>query len=232
MEDFKPCNIKIIDRSPEHKMYSAPGWQEVQDLIDKLNQCFKNEQDNFCYICYYLSELKKRFDNCGKSYYGRYFDSTKNSVFYETVCKGFGLELKTAERYINIYQKFMFLDDVVPKLEEAFFGFSSSKLVELLSVSDNQLKSDINSGKLSCDMTVKQIREYVKSLKGKSANKVIEENSEDEDVPIDRLGQYIVFSEDDFKYIQDLILTKKKYKTSSDIIHAMIRYFIDNKIEL
>ena len=45
MEDFKACNIKIIDRSQENKLYFAPGWQEVQELIDKLNQCFNNEQE-------------------------------------------------------------------------------------------------------------------------------------------------------------------------------------------
>lgn len=238
MEDFKQCDIKIIDSSEIEsprgdKLYSTPGWQEVQELIDKLNQCFKNEQENFCYICYYLYELKKRFDSYDKTYYGRYFDSNKNFVFYETVCKCFGIEFKTAERYINIFKKFMFLDNVVPKLGEAFFGFSYSKLDILCSVSDAQLNKDLKSGKLNCNMTVKQIREYVKSLKGKPANKVIEENSEEEEVPIDKCQQYVVFSLDDFEFIKNIVLDKKnKLNDTSAVISAMIKYFKNNNIKL
>ena len=57
MEDFRLSDIEVININEIKDYYDTPGWSEVQEIINKLNQCFNNEQKNFTYICYYLHEL-------------------------------------------------------------------------------------------------------------------------------------------------------------------------------
>lgn len=237
MEDFKRSKLVIIEHperdSKGEQVYKTSGYKEVDEIIKKLNQCFENEQQNFCYICYYLFELKKRFDNYDKNYYGRYFDKTKNYVFYETVCQSFGLEDKQIQRYLKIYAKFIELettekkDGAVPKLKTAFSGFSKSKLFELLSVSDSQLEKDLKSQRLKDSMSFREIREYVKSLKTGSdkADKVLETNESEEDFEITDCGQYIKFNADNFEYLKNIIKGKKyNYKDTSEVINAVLEH--------
>lgn len=148
--------------------------KEVNALIEKLNRCFTNEQQNFCFICYYLYELKKRFDSYELSYYKKNFDSSKKNVFYEIVCSSFGLGEKQVTRFIQIYKRFMFLeqnekkDDVVPKFKGAFESYSKSKLLELLVLSDSQIEHALKSKYVTPNSTVKEIRKYIKKIAGET----------------------------------------------------------------
>ena len=238
MEDFKICDIKISLPSEvgtkSCRDSDVPGTHDVADLIAKLNECFKNEQQNFCYICYYLNELKKRFDSFDLSYYHRYFDKTSKFVFYETVLKAFGLEEKQVQRYIKVYFKFMILtDDVVPKLKDAFFGYSKSKLIELLPLSDSQIEKAFNDKRITVDSTVKDIRNYVKSLNGgsKKDNKVLEESGEE--IEVSDCGQYIKFSSENFDYIKKVIKGKKyNYTDTSSFLNALLKYAREKELFL
>ena len=74
-------------------------------------------------------------------------------------------------------------------LKSWFVGYSPSKLYELLKVSDLTLEDAIDKKYIIPDMTVKQIREYVKSLAdGKDkAEKVLEsiqDEFKEEDIPM------------------------------------------------
>ncbi len=186
MEDFQQTDIQIIDcpynKSPNA---SSPAWDDVNKLIKKLNECFEKEQENFVYICFYLRQLKTLFDSYDDSYYGRYFDVSKNYVFYDTLYKAFGLSDKDVQRLLNIYGRFIVIktgagpDDVVPKLMDDFFGFSKSKLIELLPLSNEQIKKAMSNQLITYKSTCKEIRQYVKSLKSsdKKENQVLEEPS-------------------------------------------------------
>ncbi len=244
MEDFKQCEIKIVYPSEAGKDWyndkSLSGTEAVARLIEKLNECFKNEQQNFCYICYYLFELKKKFDSYDLSYYQRYFDSAGNFVFYETVCKAFGLEEKQVQRYLKIYERFMILtDDVVPKLKDEFFGYSKSKLIELLPLSDSEIKKVFKLKKIKPDSTCKEIRNYVKSVKGgeKEENKVLEDTSRqsdsEEQQEITDCGQYVVFKEENFNYIKTVLKGRKyNYNDTSTFINAVLDYCRDKELFL
>lgn len=189
MEDFKYSTVKV--ENPYSKDWArglnkvnTPGANKVNELIEKLNQCFLAEQKNFVLICYYLNCLKVSFDSYDNSYYKRYFDNKLNFVFYETVLNSFGLPEKEVNRYLNIYSRFVELEtletDVVPKLKSAFFGYSKSKLLELLPLSDSQIEKAFNDQRITVDSTCKDIRNYVKSLKASNskADKVLEEPEE------------------------------------------------------
>ena len=233
MEDFKQSDIKVVFPSEAgckgYNDRAIPGTEAVARLIKKLNECFINEQQNFCYICYYLSELKKKFDSYDLSYFKRYFDSVGNFVFYETVTNSFGLNEKQVQRYIQIYKRFIVLtDDIVPKLKDDFLGFSKSKLIELLALSDEEIQKVLKLKKITVNSTCKQIRDYVKSVKGgpNNENKVLEDaSSEDEDQPITDCGQYIVFKEENFSYIKTVLKGKKyNFSDTSAFLNAVLEY--------
>ena len=230
MEDFKQCEIKIVYPSEAGKKSyndkSLPGTEAVARLIEKLNECFKNEQQNFCYICYYLFELKKKFDSYDLSYYKRYFDSAGNFVFYETVCKAFGLEEKQVQRYLKIYERFMILtDDVVPKLKDEFFGYSKSKLIELLPLSDSEIKKVFKLKKIKPDSTCKEIKVLEDTSK--------QADSEEEQQEITDCGQYVVFKEENFNYIKTVLKGRKyNYNDTSTFINAVLDYCRDKELFL
>lgn len=167
MEDFKQFNLIFCD-------------EKLNILIDKLNGVFLDKQKNFCQLCTtiygilsYCKNLsyKVKCLNEGKIYYSSY-----------DILEKFGFDRKHISRYKQCYEKFIEITDVGEKIKDVFYGFSPSKLMELLILSEKQLEKDIKSNKLTSEMSVKQIREYVKSLKGgeKEENKVLEECTSEE----------------------------------------------------
>ncbi|MBQ8749878.1 MAG: hypothetical protein IJZ29_05370 [Clostridia bacterium] len=116
---------------------------------------------------------------------------SKKGVVYNKLSffKLFGFDHSQIYRYCECYEKFFVSNmcDVAQKMRPVFFAYSPSKLIELLSVSNEQLEKDIASGVLEASMTVKEIRQYVKRLKGETkGNAVYADNNpdvEDEEIP-------------------------------------------------
>ena len=107
-----------------------------------------------------------------------------------------------------------------------------SKLFELLVLSDSQLEKDIANGILNCNMTFKQIREYIKSVKGgpKKDNKVLEE---EEEIEVTDCGQYIKFENENFEYIKSVIRGKKyNFKDTSSFLNALLKYAREKELFL
>ena len=216
------------------------GNKDIMQAIIDIEQCIQSERRNdFKFLCA-IRSLIKESSHGGLILNGdisllKYSWLNDKIQLLDFLQKQFGFSQKYLERITRVILKFICVNSQDFKVLEYKFAFCNnltiSKMQELIGLSDYQLQVAFSCGDLTVKSTQKDIQDYVKSLKGKKENKVLEIPDQSE-VPIDKFGQYIVFSEDDFKYMQDLILTKKKYKTSSDIIHAMIRYFIDNKIEL
>ena len=180
MEDFK--TYETLPEFKEECFGKKCNIEKLKKITSNINFCFIDEQKNFCQLCYNLNELRNLFysDEC---YYHAFETKDKRYPFEAYVNEFFGLDVRYVERCIAVYKKFMcFTTDgavgLVVRYVDYFQNFNKSKLFELLSVSTEQLKNDIRIGVLSAEMSFKQIREYVRSLKGgkKKENVVLEED--------------------------------------------------------
>ena len=189
MENFKLCTELDFDNA------------EFNKLLKNMQKYFKDQEKNFCKICFCVYQISTFFDT---HYIGaekktnEYYD--KNKLFEK-----FGFDKTSVSRLTNCYLKFMTgVDEKDINLKSWFSGFSPSKLYELLKVSDLTLEDAIDKKYITPDMTVKQIREYVKSLAdGKDkAEKVLEKIQEEfieEDIPM----AYNPKQHYDWDYFQD-----------------------------
>lgn len=160
-------------------------------------------------------------------------------TFYQFMQKHFNLNERYIQKCFNVLKRFTSfgktgdvagLTYLLP-----FNGFSLSKLFELLVLSDSQLEKDISNKILNCNMTVKQIRDYIKSIKGgpKKDNKVLEDNSSEEETEVTDCGQYIKFSSENFDYIKQVIKGKKyNYKDTSSFLNALLKYAREKELFL
>ena len=157
--------------------------------------------------------------------------------------KLFGFSVDYIEKVTRIINKFLILKpfgDVAEKNIRAVYyvleelnSYTISKLKELLPLSIEQIKKAFDKKDLTYKSTVKEIREYVKSIKGTSKEKVIEENDNEEESEITDCGQYVKFSSENFEIIKNIVLDKSNsYKDTSSVVAAMIEYFRVNKIKL
>ncbi len=164
--------------------------KEINQLIEKLNKLHNSQQQNFAELCYTVNKIREWFvdnpDCLVKAKYGADYYNGKE------LFKMLGFTNKQVNRYCACYQKFIEVDDVGSKIKEPFVSFTPSKLFELLPISCDKLVEFINKGQLSADMTVKEIREFLKSFD------VVEESTEEEQEETAPLEEenYIVLKND------------------------------------
>lgn len=172
MEEIYVNNNIIFDNCYATEESYHNHTDTVVNISEKIKSCINSSNTNFCEMCYLLSSLQSAFRWSLLKVNGQFID------FYQYVEQAFGLAKSTANKYINVYKKFCCFAGETVRLSSAYEGFTISKLCELLKVSDKQLLEDLKSNKLVYTMTKKEIREYVKALKGEdNANKVLEENT-------------------------------------------------------
>ena len=174
MDNFKLCTELNFDNDGLNR------------LLQNMQTYFKDQEKNFCKICFCVFQISKYFDN---HYIGvekktnEYYD--KNKLFEK-----FGFDKTAVSRMTKCYLKFMTgTNENDINLKSWFVGYSPSKLYELLKVSDLTLEDAIDKKYIIPDMTVKQIRVYVISLEdGKDkAEKVLEsiqDEFKEEDIPM------------------------------------------------
>lgn len=164
---------------------------EINQLISKLNTLHNSQQQNFVELCYTVYKIDCWFEDnpdvlLKDKYKSDYYN--KKELF-----KILGFKKSQVGRLCQCYQKFMTLiPDVGTKIKEPFVLFTPSKLFELLPLSYDKLVEFINNGQLSADMTIKEIREFLKSFD--SVEDVSEEKQE-ESVPLED-ENYIVLKND------------------------------------
>lgn len=184
--------------------------KEQQVYILRLENIFKsNLRDDFGLLC----NVYELYKTC-KGSRGTDKDSvntakiTNKYRFTELLAKFFGLSERYIYRLIQISDKF--IDFVagdkkikIPELKE----YSISKLQELLPVSLDNIKQAFSNNLLNYKSTREDIRSYVKTLKGATPNKVIENNVEEqEDNDCDceeRFNVSIVFPIDVYEFLQN-----------------------------
>lgn len=145
--------------------------ERLQILVTDLRECFVGSQTNFaktCDIIYHIWSYCK----------GNYLRAKDNEYYnsYKLLGK-FGFDKKAVNRYKQCYEKFIHKPSCT--VDGLYLGFSSSKLFELLPLSQLTIDNAIKEKYIMPDMTVKQIREFVKNLmsNGEKLEKVVEEKS-------------------------------------------------------
>lgn len=159
----------------------------LNNLLFDLRTHFDDKQVNFAHIC---KSIYKIWSYCKKNYYKARDNEYYNS--YKLLSK-FGFDKKAVSRLTQCYERFIYdyeTDNKVPLgalpkvcLKFEFCDFSPSKLFELLSLSQETVEELVSKQLIKPTMTVKQIREYIKTLKDGSdkAEKVIEDTAINED---------------------------------------------------
>lgn len=148
-------------------------------LVERLRDVFNNSQDNFSNLCEAIYNI---WSYCK----GNYWKAKDNEYYnsYKLLAK-FGFDKKAVSRYKQCYERYVHKEQ--GGLHSLYEDFTPSKLFELLVLSDETVKSSISNGLIKPTMTVKQIREYIKTLKDGSdkAEKVIEDTTiNEEDIPM------------------------------------------------
>lgn len=167
MENFIKCDLVFED--------NGLFW-----LVERLRDIFNNSQLNFAETCECIYNIWKY---CKGNYYKAKDNEYYNS--YKLLAK-FGFDKKAVNRYKNCYERYVHPQSC--SLYPIYEDFTSSKLFELLVLSKDTAKSSIINGLVLPTMTVKQIREYIKTMKdGDKPEKVIEDTSteiNEEEIPM------------------------------------------------
>lgn len=147
--------------------------RELNKLLNWLRYCYNAQQKRFAELCFTIYKI---CDYCNKMTYLK----AKNGEYYDCykLLKKFGFDKKAVSRYKNCYERFCQGSDIQNVfIKDYFCNFSPSKLFELLPLSYETLENAINSKLIKPDMTVKEIRAFVKNLKsGNKAETVIEQD--------------------------------------------------------
>ena len=185
--------------------FSNNPINELTVYIKKLDKCFKKESDNFAEICFLVFQIHNLFM---KNSYGVYLKKNQDMTYsFDTIMTGFGISKSESSRLLSCYEKFITKETDKPMILAEFYGFSKTKLFELLQVDNEQLKKDLQNKVLRFDFTIKQIRDYVKNLqtlekqqaKLNGNDKEEKEEIVEEDIPM----AYNPQQHYDFEYFQD-----------------------------
>ena len=149
--------------------------KELHYLMNELSDCFVDGQLNFCKLCKTIYGI---WNYCKNNHY-----KAKNNEYYNSykLLAKFGFDKKAVSRYKQCYERFIVQETAL--LYNDYREFSPSKLFELLSLSEETATELVKKQLITPTMTVKQIREYIKTLKDGTdkAEKVIEDTTINED---------------------------------------------------
>lgn len=165
MEEFIKCDLEFENK-------------ELSLLVEQLRNTFDNSQLNFAKTCEGVYNIWKY---CKYNYW-----KAKDNEWYNSykILEKFGFDKKAVNRYKNSYVRYVNIENC--SLSPLYKDFTSSKLFELLVLSVVTARDLIEKGLITPTMTVKQIREYIKTLKDGTdkADKVVEDNSiNEEEIP-------------------------------------------------
>ncbi len=181
MENFK--KFTDFDFNIENNGWVNPiGLKQLKKYIKAINKCFDKEQNNFIDLVYYIYELNGLFKDYDQIAFGRVYTKSNKEYTFDDIMQGFGFDRTQVFRFLKTYDKFTVIGNNKPELVSYIRDFSKSKIFELLTVDEKQLEKDISNGVLRSDMSVKQIREYVKNYKAlETQNKKLSEEPKEQE---------------------------------------------------
>ena len=148
----------------------------LQTLINSLKKCYADNQSNFAKVAFLIWKISNDFGSYVIANDKKYYRASE-------LLEMLGFDKAQVSRYKQSYTEFVqgsSIENVT--LKEMYFGFSPSKLFELLKLSFRTRENAISKGIIRPDMTVKDIRDYVKFLENKNTKK---ETIADEDLESD-----------------------------------------------
>ena len=193
---------------------------ELQSIYTNMKRSinkYHNAKHEICFYLYQLKELFDKFEPCIRisCNYGR-TGGLSGLYSFESFCETFfNFDRSTIQRYIRVYEKF--LNNVYPQSIQAVLKeFDISKLVELLSLDKNVVRDAITSGKLKSNMSVKDIRQFVKDICATSHTIVEKTIDIDEELIPDAYDPTIRYPKDYFiklttAQLQNCIFTLQDY---------------------
>lgn len=181
MENFK--KFTDFDFNIENNGWVNPiCLKQLKKYIKAINKCFDKEQNNFIDLVYYIYELNGLFKDYDQIAFGRVYTKSNKEYTFDDIMQGFGFDRTQVFRFLKTYDKFTVIGNNKPELVSYIRDFSKSKIFELLTVDEKQLEKDISNGVLRSDMSVKQIREYVKNYKAlETQNKKLSEEPKEQE---------------------------------------------------
>ena len=157
MQDFTNFNIEFEDNN-------------LTLLCNDLKNCYNDNQKNFAKLCITIYNI---WSYCKDNSYKAKNDDYYNS--YKLLAK-FGFDKKAVSRYKQCFERYIQGYDVNNVSIKTYFkDFSPSKLYELLVIPCDKLEELIDKHIIYPEMTVKQIRDYIKSLKNGANEEINEE---------------------------------------------------------
>lgn len=174
MENFRFVDIRFDD-------------SELSSLVIRLNQCFVSCQNNFVDLCVSIHHIWKYCK-------GNYFRARDNEMYnsYKLLEK-FGFDKQAVNRYKRCFERYIDCSaksdgDFNYYLFNCYKMFSPSKLFEMLALSTDTLVEVLKNKAITPEMTVKQIRDYIKSIKDGTdkAEKVLESKQDfnEDEIPM------------------------------------------------
>lgn len=150
--------------------------QAITDIYQCQRQLVRNDF-NFLVALYNLYQLgdMKQLEYL---IYCRFTKHNESMNIYQLCEKYFGLGRKYIDKCLRICYRFITWSDVAPEYTVPILNdLTLSKIMELLTLSADQINFAVKEGYIKSYSTVKELRDYVKSLKGgeKEENKVLEE---------------------------------------------------------
>lgn len=158
--------------------------KELSLLIRDLKQCFIKHQNAFIETCVTIHKI---WVYCKNNYW-----KAKNNEYYNSykLLAKFGFDKNAVSRYKQCFERFIVGDVGHYTLFPSLYGFTSSKLFELLVLSRETIFNAVDSKLITPEMSVKQIREVIKTIKNgtDNAEKVVEDNAKieinEEEIPM------------------------------------------------
>ena len=168
MENFVNVKLEFNDKT-------------LSTLVANLNSTYLNCQSNFVDICIGVYKI---WDYCKGNYW-----KAKDNEYYNSykLLEKFGFDKKAVSRYKQCYEKYIDgKNDNNYCLWSLVNSYSPSKLFELLVLSNEDIIELIEKDLLYPTMTVKQIRELIKSFKNgfEESNNETTININEEDIPL------------------------------------------------
>lgn len=176
MEEFlaNDCQCDIVIDTDNTTDMPKSIIEQINSYIRSLNDIVVKSKQNFMDCCFYVYHMKKLF--------GGYICYDKKGIMlqFDSIMQSFNFSSKDVNLMFRCYEKYY-----KTSVGDVLIDFNKSKLIELLTMPDEQLIADINNKVLRQDMSVKAIRNYVKNYKSMQITE--DEDSEsfaDEDIPM------------------------------------------------
>ena len=203
---------------------------KLQDKLVNFEQYLLMQNKSNIYFLVALYEMKYTFSSKGNDWQLQKTKQGKSYLFNEFMRLHFGLSKEYICKCCKVVKRFTDYSECVVDYTLTRFlpflqGFSLAKLFELLVLTNKEIEEVVRKGQLKSEMTLKEIREFIKSYKGKT--KVKKEPETKEEVIEQSVEEFNKKVESVIIKVEDIIKKKlKNYK--DDLVNDLIYYVILN----